>query len=330
MKTNFKLILSVCLIAFLSTCKKDEEYVPGKWYANKADMETTSLIATIPRTEVNKKGVCCTEVKLYISATNQNGNPITGLNQYSFQVKQEYKGEVTDRNSFTLDTEESQIKQLALALTMDYSGSMSSADIQDMENAVVQFIQNKSSSDQLEIIKFSNNANKIIGFTTDKQQLINAVYATYSGGGATAFYDAIMIALNDGKNLLQNINNQTIVAIINFTDGMNNNSTSTSSDVIGTANSNSIPVYSIGFGNADEDSLQYLADGTGGRYYFTPSASQITQIYDLIKGQLANLYVIEFMISLPPDKNVTYEVGIIYESGTGILKTSAFKTIVTK
>lgn len=97
------------------------------------------------------------------------------------------------------------------------------------------------------------------------------------------------------------------------------------------ANANGIPVYSIGFGNVNTSGPQNLADDTGGRYYPPPpTSSELTVLYNLIKGQLVNLYVIEFVISLPPGQYVSFDVEVTYESAAGILEAVVSETIVTK
>ena len=84
---------------------------------------------------------------------------------------------------------------------MDYSGSMGSQDIADMETAVKKFIRLKKAIDQLEIVKFDDYIYVAQRFTTDTSKLIHAVDSVYNLGGSTAFWDACDTAIIDASKL---------------------------------------------------------------------------------------------------------------------------------
>ncbi len=87
---------------------------------------------------------------------------------------------------------------ITVGLTMDYSGSMSSSDVSNMETAAVNFINLMSTGDAMEIVKFATTVEVVQSFTTEKQRLIDAVRRSWSGkGGSTALYDALYLSLTN-------------------------------------------------------------------------------------------------------------------------------------
>ena len=130
-------------------------------------------------------------------------------------------------------------------------------------------------TDEAAIIGFSNWVLVHQAMTTIKPALdaaVDALAATASTAVWDGIYAGIVELINNGVNQCR--------AVIVMTDGGDNASTRTVSEVIALANRNRVRVFTIGLGtgiNATE--LEQIALLTGGQYYQTPNAAQLAAIY---------------------------------------------------
>ncbi len=165
---------------------------------------------------------------------------------------------------------------ISVSLAFDVSGSMTGPGLAGAKTAGNAFIdQMDGISDEAAVIAFQSSAWVVQSMTTIKPLLKSAINGL-NANGATALWDGIYTGLTE---LIANGVN-TCRSVIVLTDGNNSSGNRTPADIISLANRNRIRVYTIGFGvpiNSAE--LQAIANTTGGRYYETPDASQLTQIY---------------------------------------------------
>lgn len=307
------------LLLVFPGCKKTEPPPPlPQAYSNLNDDTTTSIIASIPRIELSL--LKSTKITIYLSVTDQNGNPMTEFNQYNFVIKQVCVGE-TDTTfvaSISFNKLNVEGKNIASSLTMDYSGSMSWY-LGDMENAVWNFMKQKRFDDQIELIKFSDNPAVIQPFTNDTSLLRQKLFDFWPGsGGSTAFYDGVDLGLNDIQQFIHQDSENFFPAVIGFTDGADNSSNNTMEGIIDKSKINQIPVYTLGFGGASDYILNTIANETGGRYYYAPDITQLASLYTLISGQLQNVYVVSWIYDNPGCSEVLIVVEASYESKSGM------------
>lgn len=334
MKTiRFALTLTVSvlilggLFLFSSGCKEksDDTPTPSRVpYSNMQDDSTTSIHLTIPRIELSP--LKSTEIKLYLSITDQAGNPFTEFNQYNFTIKQVCTGttDTTIIGSITFNKLNNEGSHIAVASTLDYSGSMSSSNIQDMEDAVTYFINLKENNDYMEIIKFASTVQVMTDFTNDPDALIQGVLEPANVGTYTAFYDAVQQGIYD-CDLFVNSRTGFMPAIIGFTDGGDNNSSISIDDLVSYAQGQQIPVYCLGFGDPNTTMMNYLANETGGRYYYTPDPTELQDLYALISGQLKNLYTVTWKYDKTGCDELTVVVVSSYTCKNGKFTTWASK-----
>ncbi|MDX9759827.1 MAG: VWA domain-containing protein [Bacteroidota bacterium] len=119
-------------------------------------------------------------------------------------------------------------------------------------------------------------------WTTDKSALSDAAYGMSLRAG-TSIYSAIASAVN------MSAGKQGKRVIIILTDGVDNRSLHTREQAINLAWQAGIPVYPIGLGfypdptqpnRVDEDTLRRIANGTGGKAYFSPTSDELAGIFD--------------------------------------------------
>ena len=290
-----------------------------------SDDTTIGIDLTIPRIELSP--LKSTEIKLYLSVVDQNGDPLTLFNQYNFTIKQVCTGEIdtTVVGSITFGNINQQGGKIAAAATMDYSGSMDPIDIVNMEEAIKYFINLKNSDDYMEIVKFASLIQVATPFTQDVNTLIQAVETNYSLGSSTSLYDVLNSSISDADDFY-NSNLGVLPAVIGFTDGKDTHSTSSMSSVISNAIYAQVPVYAIGFGGADDYVLGEIAEQTGGRYYYAPNSNELNDLYSLISGQLKNLYVVTWEYDNPSCDHVTIIVTSSYTCANGTFYSWAEKS----
>ncbi|MCB4798446.1 VWA domain-containing protein [Neotamlana laminarinivorans] len=319
-----KLVLFLILVTTILRCSKTETRDPNAPFEDANDITTTTLETTIPRLEVSQsEGI----ITVMLSVTDQNGKPLEKFTLGNYLVKMSVNGnefEVVSNNKIALSIfDELNNKPLAIATTMDYSSSMAESDILEMEQAMREFINLKSDIDLMSIIKFASYIDEVQPFTSDTSILIDAVDSepTYIGT-STAFYSACDLGLEKATEL-----NNALPIVIGFTDGLDNRSSINESQLISNSTALNTPIYTVGFGDANQTILQYLASQTGGRFFYTPTSDEINNLYQLISEQLRKLYVLEWVTNFPTSTEVTIEITTEYSAANGNFTDVSTKTI---
>lgn len=314
MKKLLTLLVGVIIITsiFYLGCNKDESNPVGGG-PTITSIKTNGSIVQVSRTQVNGT----------LFVTDQNNNPISGIT--SSNVTAKLKWTTVDNpqadsvfGTVTVSPNQGTGKNVAAAITMDYSGSMGSQQIDCMQNGVKTYISKMATNDQTEIIKFDHRVIVAQIFTNNKTLLNNAVDSNYSLGGSTALYQSIFQGLNDVKNF--NPTADFIRCVVAFTDGGENASTINRSTMINFALTNGLPVYTVGLYYSYWDTtssaimdLKNIADTTGG-FFFGSIAdstcnSNLTNIYAKISGQIAGSYSLTIIWpagNLPPTGTTVY------------------------
>lgn len=337
-KTSFFKLAAVATMAvFLFNCQPDnhitlnpvDEPSPNVPFADMSDTTTTDIVVSIPRIELNTSKSTGNILTMYVSVTDQDGNVLANFNEHNFNLAYVCKGEPDTTNivTETIDSGVDQRDKMAVGNTMDYSGSMSSQDIADMEKAVRQFIRLKDDDDYMQIIKFHTNVFVMNEFTNDTLVLLDAVDESV-GGGRTAYFRAVIEGLDNAYDFTE-INQDYFPAVIAFTDGYNNEPPYDPDDVTTLAQSLQIPVYTVGFGNVNEAVMQNIAENTGGRYLYTPDSDAILDLYEMISGQLSNIYSVQSQILTIECDELTIIVEVVYQSANGVHVASSSRDINT-
>jgi Ca-activated chloride channel homolog len=333
-RAGFPAILPVLMFVLLAgglmmfnTCKKDEDN-SDKAFRNMNDDSTTAIDVTIPRIEIGQGRA--TTITVFLSVTDQNGNPFRDFNQYNFNIKQVCEG-YTDTAviaSITFTKAQAEGYHTAAAMVMDYSGSMTGSNKKNMEKAAKQFVYLKADLDYCEIIKFDETCQVTLPFSSDLDMLLTAIDSDY-GGGSTAFYDATFKGIQDAAPFVA-ANFGMVPSVLAFTDGKEN--ASELADLpfcITMSQKDQIPVFTIGYGNVDSVDLQQLAAETGGRYFYTPTSEGLTALYSLISGQLENLYMLTWDYDNPACEKVWVFVTATYTCASGTFTAKTEKYVFT-
>lgn len=239
---------------------------------------------------------------------DQNGNPITNLNKLNFEVLEDgVPALITDVRVITQSA-----TSLSICLVLDRSGSMAGQPNRDLEQAASTFVRLMQSNDYGAVINFSsrNSIELSQNFTQDKSALLAAIQGR-NASGSTALYSAIWLALDITSQ------RQGGRAIIAMTDGGDNASNRSLSEVINRAGQTGIPIFTVGLAGFDLDEypLQRLADETGGLYYFAPTSSELEAIYRRIALQMQNAIQISFISPDPTPSGRVRNVVVRFRYG---------------
>jgi hypothetical protein len=305
MRKVFAFVLTTLLLTstlLAPGCKKGDDSPTSPDEAAVTQLKANGAIAPVSRTQVQGT----------VFVSDQTGNPVTGLASTNFSARLRFGAGVSKITAdsisgvVTIQTVSASGKKVAVGMTMDYSGSMFAGDtvvggkykrISDMESGVKTFFNALKTGDLGEVIKFGSTVDYIFPFTGDKTRLCRAVDSLCDSRGNTALYSSMYRALQDAGAQSASSYARAVVA---FTDGGENNSTETRSQVITLAKQLGIPIYTIGlldasyhstppgqYSSAEKDLVEF-ADTTGGFYFYAPAAAQLSTIYTQISGQLSN------------------------------------------
>ena len=244
---------------------------------------TASLVPLL--TNINTTGQC-PEMEMTVTVLDSYRNNISGLTADDFDIF--INGDPVEVNTVNL-VSDVRSSVLNVAFTLDYSGSMNSTDIISMEAAATQFVSYMQPGDEASIIKFASSVDVIQPFTDDLALVTSSIPEDYAGrGGSTALYDSVYQALS---NVSGQSGRQVVVAM---SDGSDNNSSFNIDEVVDYANRLGIVVYTVTLGSGDRDAMNALALRTGGLSYYSPTSTELEDIYQSIVTSIQSQYVVTF------------------------------------
>ena len=179
---------------------------------------------------------------------------------------------------------------LSVGIIFDVSGSMAE-NLGAAKNSVVRFLEQGTLQDEYFLVTFNERAALIQDFTPKSEDIRNRI-GMVSAKGRTALYDAIYAGL---QKLSEAHHDKKALVVI--TDGEDNSSRYTFSDVKEFAKESDAQIYVIGekgdlgYGRSIISEIVRL---TGGRAFFPSSLKQIDYYCDLIQTELRNQYVLGY------------------------------------
>lgn len=141
--------------------------------------------------------------------------------------------------------------------------------------------------DFISIIGFSSTVDKILPLTNNKDK-IDSVINSMQADSLTALYDAMLVGLNQLNT------NGGVNVLVTLTDGQNNKSKSSWKAVTEKAAYLDIPIYIIGLGNVNKDTLQMIADITNGQFIYTQTSKSFKEIYSRISKEIQSFYDLKY------------------------------------
>ncbi len=221
-----------------------------------------------------------------VSVTDPLDRCVTGLERDDFKL---YEDKVKQRISVFKE----EPAPVSVGIIFDVSGSMkTNGNIGSARAALSRFLQGANPEDEFFLIEFNQEVAVVSDFTHDGASLMNKA-ALRLPGGRTAIYDAVYRGLEkikEGKNDRK--------ALILITDGEDNSSRYSPSEVREFAKESDVELYAIGepgelgYGRSEIENIVHMS---GGRAFFPDSFNDLDYYVDLIYSELRNEYVLGYV-----------------------------------
>jgi Ca-activated chloride channel family protein len=193
---------------------------------------------------------------------------------------------------------------LSIGLLVDTSGSMGTK-LDTSRRAVAEFMKTLNAADEAFLVEFSDRAELAVPLTSDSGA-IESTMTSATSGGLTALLDAVHMGLQEMKRA-----KNPRKALLVISDGGDNNSKFTSSQIAGLVREADVQIYAMGvfeptlsFGlsapglttaeMSGPKLLSEIADQTGGRALAATNLRELPGIAERIGIELRNQYVLAY------------------------------------
>jgi Ca-activated chloride channel family protein len=223
------------------------------------------------------------------TVTNSDNRYVNGLQQENFHIWE-------DKLEQQIQYFSAENVPTSVGIIFDVSGSMENK-LQQAQLAANTFLRMGDRDDEYFLVQFSDAPHVIQEFTTDVAQLMSRLVFTRTKG-STSLYDAVYLGM---AKVIRG--NNTRKALLVITDGQDNHSRYSFSDVSQFAKERDVMIYSIGItdpmdpGQTGTGVLQNLADVTGALAFFPTELQSLPEICRQIGADLKNQYVIGYRSS---------------------------------
>jgi tight adherence protein B len=206
-----------------------------------------------------------------------------------------------------------------VVIAIDISGSMKGTSIHRAIAAARAIAALRTGNEQLGVILFNRHTQVLLPLTSDQAAINQALSTVPRPNGGTAIYNAMSLAL-------QQLGQAKIVAgsVILLSDGTDNGSTLSESQVAAQARAAHITLNTIGIRSSyfSPSSLSALARDGGGQFQAVYSG-ELTQVFTSIMTQLNQRYIVHYGSNAAPGHPVTLTVSVTGVPGTAQLSYDA-------
>jgi VWFA-related protein len=214
----------------------------------------------------------------------RGGSPVRGLAAADFELRDD--GLLQDLEPIL----EEQIPVDAV-LVLDASGSVSGPKLDSLQAAAGAFLDALRSGEHATLLAFNHAVQLLQPLTTDLAAARRALDRV-SPRGSTALVDAVYAALR-----LRELGDRRIAVVV-FTDGIDNMSWLSASDVVEAAGRSNVTVYAVtvrGKGDPKEPFLGDVARATGGRLFEASSHRDLRARFLDVLEDIRSRYVLRYV-----------------------------------
>ena len=193
-----------------------------------------------------------------------------------------------------IDTFQEAVDPVSMVLTLDSSGSMRRA-AETVKATATEFVLAVRPEDNLALITFADAPKFEHVLSTNRTWSIDAI-KKYTALGGTALYDALYNSLQH----LRDVKGRRAVVLLSDgrdedNPGKGPGSKHVLADVLALQQKVGATVYAIGLGtNLDYDTLERLAEQSGGQTYYAEDASALSAQFRKIVEDLRRRYVLSY------------------------------------
>lgn len=217
---------------------------------------------------------------------------VTGLERDHFRI---YEDKVEQK----IAQFASEDAPLSVGLVFDASGSMG-AKLAKSRQAAAQFFRIANPEDEFFLVQFNDRPELTVPFTHSTEEIQNRLAFT-NAKGRTALLDGVYMAMAQMKKA-----KNTRRALVILSDGGDNSSRYTESEIKNAVRETDVQIYAIGIfepiharGRTAEELngpglLNELSEQTGGRHFAVENINELPDVAAKIGIELRNLYVIGY------------------------------------
>ena len=180
---------------------------------------------------------------------------------------------------------------ISVGIILDRSGSMGD-NMMSARNSVVRFLKQGNRKDEYFLVTFNDRTSVVQDFTAQSENVQNQVTIS-NPKGRTALYDAIYLGLEKIRTAQHDKK-----ALIVITDGEDNSSRYTFSELKQFVKESDVQLYVIGERGRlpyGRDIIAEIISLTGGRAFFPNNFKQLDYFVDLIHTELRNQYLLGYV-----------------------------------
>jgi Ca-activated chloride channel family protein len=252
-----------------------------------------------------------------VTVCDPSNRPVTGLEKEHFRILEDRVEQTITH--FSMDDE-----PVAVGLVFDISGSMG-PKLQKARMAAAEVFKTANPDDEFFLVEFNDQPKMVVPLTRDVEEIQNQLTWAQSKG-RTALLDAIFLAMNEMKKSKKNRK-----ALLIISDGGDNSSRYTESEVRNLVRENDVLIYAIGVYEyaggrmrTPEEAggpglLTELSEHTGGRH-LPVDANELPDIAAKIGVELRNRYVLGFTPAnqVRDGRYHTLQVKVVPPKGLGV------------
>jgi Ca-activated chloride channel homolog len=237
-------------------------------------------------------------ISFNITVTDTYGRFVSGLKKEAFAV---YDEKQQQEISFFSDDD----APVSIGILFDLTGSMSGEKVRRAKNALSHFFDTSLERDEYFLVTLqSGRAFLTLDRTRDSKAILDKLTFIQTKGN-TAFYDGVYLA---AEKVQRGIYPKRAVLVIS--DGQDNNSRYTFSDLRKALKESDVAIYSIGIEESGNGSLAMEGSGileeisgvSGGKAFFPRTDAEMDDVFEQIALELRHQYSIGYKpIDFKPD-----------------------------
>jgi len=217
---------------------------------------------------------------------------VTGLEKENFRL-------LEDKSEQKISHFASEDAPLSVGLVFDTSGSMGNK-LNKSRQAVAQFFKTANPQDEFFLVQFNDRPELVQDFTTNLEEIQNRLTFTQAKG-RTALLDGVRMAMHKMTKA-----RNTHKALLIISDGGDNSSRYTESEIKNLVREADVQIYAIGIfepvsargRTAEELSgpslLSEMAEQTGGRHFPVENLNELPDVAAKIGIELRNQYILGY------------------------------------
>ena len=218
-------------------------------------------------------------ILLPVTVTDAKDHPVTDLSPGSFRVLEDN----VEQQVVSFHREEGPV---SVGFIFDASSSMKNRMDRSVA-AIQQFVETLTKGDEYFLIRFSDQPTLVTPFTEDPGEIV-AELSSIQPLGWTALNDAICLGVQTMKRAKNSRR-----ALIVLTDGGDNNSRYTDSEIRKLVQESDVRIYSIGLFERSHF-LEQLGMDSGGRAFSAHKLENLPETVEKLSREFRNQYVLGY------------------------------------